>query len=322
MDTPTAMLMATTYGVATFGHRVSPSVGILCAVGALVPDLDTLLPGDTTSFITLHRGPTHSILFLLLATPAMAWIAKRLGAKVSFETLCAASALGLGVGIGSDLITWWGTVVLWPFTDTRFGWGLVFIIDLWHSLILAVPFLAWAVQGVRRKPLPRLAFRLGMLASVIWLALCAACHVVARVSLAETARHRDATALDVVPQPLSPFRWSLITETEHERRCEFIDLLEGGDVVEVRTFPKTAREDLVRLTDSTEIGRRVRWFHRNSHVSTAPLDAPDTWEVVYEDLSYQIVLPDWYGPPRFTPFRYRFVVTGDQVVEEGWIDRD
>lgn len=321
MDTPTAMLMATTWGVAAFGKRVGLAGGILCAAGGLIPDLDTLLPGGTTEFITWHRGPTHSWLFLVVFTPLMAWIAQRCGAKASFGWLCVAAAWGLFIGIASDLITWWGTVVLWPLSSERYGLGLVFIIDLWHSAIVTAPFLAWGVQKLRGKTLPWQAFRVCAALSGAWLLLCGASLAYAHHAADELRDPPDEQVLDVLPQPFSPFRWGVVLgEADGDRRMAFIDHLHPGEVAEERRFPKTAARELVRITDGTDTGRLLRWFHRNSHVDQSTDDAGRD-VLVYHDLSYEIRLPSWYGPPRFKPFQYRFVLDDGAIVDEGWLGR-
>ncbi len=324
MDTPTAMVMATTYGVALRGRGLGPAGGLLCAAGALLPDLDGVFWDDTMQFLTWHRGPSHSLVGIALLTPVMAWVARRVGSTASFGRLCEAAMLGLVVAVASDLVTWWGTVLLWPFSDARLGIGLIFIIDLWHSAIVSAPFVAWGVQRVRGRALPGAAFRVAAVGSLVWIfGVCGVGHLMARAHGAELAEQRGAELVDVLPQPFSPFRWAHVLVDDRGRTIVFADLIGDREPIEERGFPEVVDAGAVAavaVTESTAEAELLRWVFRHPRMSAGP-EEDGAWEVVYEDLAYQLHLPEWYGPPRFVPFRYRFRVVDGEIVDEGWITR-
>ena len=79
MDTVTQIALGAAVGEATLGRKVgwrAPLWGGLCG---LLPDLDVLWPfADAVSAFTWHRGYSHSIAVLVLATPVVAWAAVRI----------------------------------------------------------------------------------------------------------------------------------------------------------------------------------------------------------------------------------------------------
>ena len=75
-------------------------------------------------------------------------------------------ALGIGSHIAGDLITSFGTMILAPVSDQRFGLGTTFIIDLWFTGILVAGLVASLVfrrsRRSRRRGLARVVGYVGM----------------------------------------------------------------------------------------------------------------------------------------------------------------
>jgi len=73
--------------------------------------------------------------------PAWAWVVAWLLAKLlreprGWRALYGISAMSLGLHIAGDLITGYGTQILWPLSDWRPALGATFVIDLWFSGII------------------------------------------------------------------------------------------------------------------------------------------------------------------------------------------
>jgi inner membrane protein len=315
MDTVTATLLGATAGRAALHRRAGAAGVLVCAAGGLVPDLDALFAGDTLAFIRLHRGPTHSLVGAVVLGAAYAGVAKLLRARAPFGALFAIGVLGnLVWGIGTDVITWWGTQVGWPFTDRRYGWGIVFIIDPWLFLFAVGPWVLWLVRRMRGRPPPVAAFRVATALAVLWVALCFCMRQVAFAVLERECAEKGGQPVDVLPQPLSPFHWNLVAEADGAWRLVYTDLLTLGRVWEERVVPR-GDGPAVTLTDATETGRALMWFYHLPYRTARPL-ADGRTEVVYRDAAYATFL----ALDRSPPFRYRFVLAGDRIVEEGWIE--
>jgi inner membrane protein len=99
------------------------------------PDLDFVFSAfGPVAYLELHRGPTHSLLLLPFWALIFSWVlAKILREPRGWRALYGVTAMGLALHIAGDLITSYGTMILWPVSDMRPGLGSTFIIDLWFS---------------------------------------------------------------------------------------------------------------------------------------------------------------------------------------------
>jgi len=189
MDNVTHAALGIAVGIAV--HRRGSSVSA-AAVAALLaaeaPDLDVFLRAADDPLVAFrwHRHFTHSFVFMpvwaLLSAWLTAWVFRwhrRPGGHIE-----AATPLSLSSRIGGWLSSWsyhdqaghrwrelflpalagalthllcdgctsYGTMLLWPFTETRYAWDCLPIIDLLATLpLLVLAILAW------RKHSPRLA---------------------------------------------------------------------------------------------------------------------------------------------------------------------
>ena len=125
---------------------------------AIFPDLDFVLGWiSELTYLRGHRGVTHSLILLPLWGLLIAWLLARFwqrgglagaGWRSFYLVVCSA----LFRHILGDLITQFGTMILAPFSDQRFGWGTTFIIDLPFTGIIVAGLLASALWRSSRVP--------------------------------------------------------------------------------------------------------------------------------------------------------------------------
>jgi inner membrane protein len=100
------MALGAAVGTAVLGRKAGPRAALWGALCGTLPDLDVLVPyGDPVRDFTFHRAESHSLFWLSVATPALAWMIARVhrdrDAKVgvSFRhwclLVCLAGALAL-----------------------------------------------------------------------------------------------------------------------------------------------------------------------------------------------------------------------------------
>ena len=124
------------------------------ALSGMAPDLDALIRSDTDPMVYLeyHRQFTHSLVFIpiggLLCALVMHWLfARRWKLNFGFTYICC--TLGYATHGFLDACTSYGTQLLWPFSDERFAWNTISIID---------PMFTWPLVGlvvlgvIKRKP--------------------------------------------------------------------------------------------------------------------------------------------------------------------------
>ena len=110
------------------------AIAFLGGLSALTPDLDVLIKSSTDHllFLQYHRQFTHSLLFIpfgALFFSLIVWPLVRLKRACDFKTCLSACLVGFATHGLIDACTTYGTVLFWPFADTRIAWSIISIID-------------------------------------------------------------------------------------------------------------------------------------------------------------------------------------------------
>ena len=127
-------------------------VGILGFLSAMTPDLDIFIrsPSDPLLFLEFHRQFTHSLIFIPIGGLICASIFYVLFVRYSnltFKQTYLYCTLGYATHGLLDSCTSYGTQLFWPFTNYRFSWDTVSIIDP----ILTLPLLILVIVAAARK---------------------------------------------------------------------------------------------------------------------------------------------------------------------------
>lgn len=203
------------YGAAWDGRpgALPPWQAVLVgAAAAAFPDLDFVVSwAGEMAYLRHHRGVTHSLLLAplwawLIACVASRWFADLRRRPGGWKNLYPIALGGVLIHIAGDWITQFGTMMLAPLSDARYGLGAMFIIDLVFSGLL-VAGLGLAALFPRRR-WPALA---GLAAVCGWVVLAWD----ARQDALELGRgHAQqagiaAVTVEAMPRPASPFNWTV-----------------------------------------------------------------------------------------------------------------
>lgn len=188
---------------------------LLGALAAVFPDSDFagFLVDPLRFLADWHQGPTHSLLLLpvwaLLIGGVFAAAIRR---RSVFMIAACVSALGLLSHVAADLITAYGTAVLYPLSATRWSLGTTFLIDPVFTGILLLGFVAGI--GLRRR---RFA-ALGLVGACLYVGAQAGLQQQAIEVGRQSAREQSLVieGLTALPQPLSPFNWKLVGRSGSE----------------------------------------------------------------------------------------------------------
>jgi len=181
-------------------------------VAGAFPDIDAVSQsvGDF-AYLRHHRGITHSLLLapvwaaLLALLLAPLWARTR-GMQAGWKPLFPLTLAAILAHIAGDWITQFGTMLLAPLSDQRFGLGAMFIIDLSFTGILLAALLLCALWRGQRWPAA-----LGVAAAAAWVGLA---WVGQQEALAVGHAHAAAQGIraqwvDTMPRPASPFNWTV-----------------------------------------------------------------------------------------------------------------
>ena len=263
MDSVTQAALGAAVGEAVLGRKAGWRAPVWGGVCGLAPDLDVLWPyADPVSAFTWHRGYSHSLFVLTLATPLVAWAAVRIhpATRPHFRGWALLAFLALVTHPLLDCFTVYGTQVFLPFSDLPVGWSTIFVIDPAFSAPLLLGVWAALALGRERGLGHRLnAVCLGL--AVAWLALTVAikAHVgrVAEASLPAAGVVRYFTT----PTPFNVVLWRVVAMTADGRYLEgYYSLLDPEPAVAFVSRP-AGHEVLAPLREQPPVAR-LTWFSR------------------------------------------------------------
>lgn len=267
MDSLSQLTLGAAVGVAIMGRRTAVwKAALWGGLAGTLPDLDVLIDhGDDLSNMVRHRGFSHALFWLTLASPVLAalpaWLHRE---RDRFGRWWLALWLALVTHPLLDTMTVYGTRLLLPFTDHPFGVGSVFIIDPLYTVPLLIGLV---VALARREGRGRRANAWGLALSTAYLAWTVGAQAyvreVAQDSLA--GRGQAPAALLVTPSPLNTILWRVVAmQADGSYQEGFHSLLDGGRPMRWRTYAATPRlrEELRGLAPVQELARFTHGFYK------------------------------------------------------------
>ena len=134
MDPLTQGIVATTASQSISCNKKLIIISIVGFLSGLSPDIDVFIRSkeDPLLFLEFHRQFTHSLLFipiggLICSTFFYHLFTKRF--NFSFKNTYIYSTIGYATHGIIDSFTTYGTQLLWPFTNERYAWNTISVID-------------------------------------------------------------------------------------------------------------------------------------------------------------------------------------------------
>ena len=233
---------------------------LLGGVAAAFPDIDFIaFPLNPLVFLSdWHQAPTHSLLLLPLwsfvIVGLFSVVSRRRGA---FAPAFLVATLGLVSHIAADVVTAYGTAILYPLSDSRFSLSTTFVIDTLFTTVIAVG-LTFSLWRRRRD------------ATVIALAFL--CVYVGGLGLLKqqaieagwaSARenHIQPDSLHALPQPFSPFNWKLIGVQGPIRYTAHVNLVSHSPLVP--SLPGLRR--VAAIAKAYQAPTQLTWQYRHRY---------------------------------------------------------
>jgi len=268
-------------------------LGFLAGMAA---DLDVLIRSDTDRllFLEYHRQFTHALVFIPVGGLFCALVLYRLLARrwqLSFRQTFMFCTLGYATHALLDACTTYGTMLLWPFSDARFAWNSISIIDPLFTL----PLLAGVIYSARRRN--PWAVRLALLWAVAYLGLGVwqRNEAVAMGRDIAAARGHQPLRLEAKPSFGNILVWKVVYETADRY---YVDAVRTG--FRHQTWPGDSvlkldvARDLPWLRADTQQARdieRFRWFS-NGYIARDPVHPHRVIDIRYSLVPNEVA-PLW-----------------------------
>jgi len=275
MDPVTQGVLGASLPQASNSGRHAASAGLLGFFAGMAADLDVLIRSGTDPllFLEYHRQFTHSLIFipaggLLCALVLHALIGRRRG--LVFRQTWLFCTLGYATHALLDACTTYGTMLFWPFSDTRIAWNTISIIDPLFTL----PLLAGVLLAAKRRR--ALYARIALVWACLYMGLGLLQRDAAVEMGYELAAQRDHAPLRLEAKPsfANILVWKIVYETNDRF---YVDAVRTGPGRRVYAGDSVMKLDVERdmpwLDRASQQARdieRFRWFS-NGYIARDPV---------------------------------------------------
>ncbi|HEU0203337.1 MAG TPA: metal-dependent hydrolase [Burkholderiaceae bacterium] len=257
---------------------------LLGSVAAAFPDIDFagFLVNPLVFLADWHQGPTHSLVLLPLWAVLIGGLFSALADRRSaFAEAVLVSGLALASHIASDLITAYGTAVLYPLSDLRLSLGTTFVIDPFFTGIVLAGLAASLWTG------RRLVAGIGLAVLCLYVGAQAALQQRA-IEIGRASAHAQGLAIErlsALAQPLSPFNWKLLGVKDALHYEAYLNVAGHRPLV---LLPLSGPQSLIELAETYRPPAQLSWQVRHRFGERPELRA---------------LVEQLWEEPRFAPFR-------------------
>ncbi len=242
MDSVTQAALGAAVAEAGLGRRLGNRAVLWGIALGTLPDLDIVFYPwlDQIQRLEWHRGLSHSLLAMTVASPLLAWVISKLhGGKVGVMRAAVTVWLILFTHVLIDVFTVYGTMVFEPFSDLRVGFNNLFIIDP----LFTVPLLIGVVAALFCARESRARFRwnaAGLIVSSLYVLWSFGAKAVATERIAEAMERENIVPVrfQTSPTPFNTLLWRGLAETEAGFYIGYHSLLRSQEPVRFLFIPK------------------------------------------------------------------------------------
>lgn len=334
MDSISQFVLGAAVGEAVLGKKIGNRALWLGGLMGTLPDLDVLLGGsDPIRQVLLHRGITHSIFGIAVATPIIAWLLLKWQAwkhnrqdfsrqtlkfeETNYKNWLTFVFLALITHPLLDCFTTYGTQLFLPFSDYRVGFNTIFVADPLYTIPFLICVLA-AGRLLRDSKKRRFINWLGIGISCAYLLFTVFNKFYIDDVFKDSLEKQEISYKRFMtsPSPLNQVLWSANVEARKGFYIGAYSHLDKSKDVEFSFLPKDFSLRTKVLDDSKM--DVLRWFsndyyvltQRDNHIEYADLRfGPfDVWDVSRDSYGFVfrlvpkdggIIVEQDQGPPEF-----------------------
>lgn len=231
----------------------------LCVISAIIPDIDNLTGFISPEmFLIHHRGITHSFAGGLLVALLVSSVFRLLSPVLAFKKALLVSYSLILVHISLDLITSFGTQIMYPFSMTRYALSSVFIIDPLFTSILLLLFLFSVILKKRAVVFSASAaiFLLFYPMANLGIKNLTQKYINERLN-ADKIKHEKVI---IEPEFLSPVFWKVIVEDNNHYMLSSLSLLDLKTPIKFDVYQKADMARILILAEKAAIFKTFAWF--------------------------------------------------------------
>lgn len=320
MDSITHIALGACMGEAFAGKKLGKRAMIWGALAQSIPDIDFVASFwmDTASDLLAHRGFTHSVLFLFIASPAMALAAEKWHRphNISFKKWLFFFFAVIAVHLFIDGFNNYGTAWLEPFSHKRFSFNAIYVADPFFSVWTGISLLA-LIMLKRTDKARAFWWKFGLTMSVLYLGYC----TINKFTIDRQVRHAFAKQhipyqrYFTTPAPLQNWLWFVVAGTDSGYHVGFRSLFDKRQHIQFNYFPRNSYL-LDTVSDHENLQKLIRFSQDYYTV--------EKWNdtLVFNDLRFGQII-GWDKPGERFVFHYYLSHPYDNelVVQRGRFDK-
>ena len=240
MDSITQIALGIATADMAAGNKLGRRSYVYGAVLGTLPDLDVFagmfLPAADA--VILHRGLSHSLLFMAVLSPILGWIITKIErGKISRRHSALLVLCCLGTHVMLDLFTSWGTQVLWPH-PARISLKTIFVVDPLYTIPLLISLvMAWRkkVFASRKKYILRGIY---ISTAYLFLTCCIKVYTLKKFEDALKVQHISYKDIIVKPTAFNCILWNANVDTGNAYLLADYSLFDSKPI-SFKAYPKS-----------------------------------------------------------------------------------
>tara|TARA_B110000037_G_scaffold99256_1_gene116166 strand:- start:3530 stop:4528 length:999 start_codon:yes stop_codon:yes gene_type:complete len=267
-------------------------IGLLGFLSGMAPDLDIFIRSDSDPllFLEFHRQFTHSLIFIPIGGIICAiflyhLISKR--CKVSFKDTWIYSTLGYATHGLLDACTSYGTLLFWPFSQTRIAWNNISIIDPLFTVPLLILVLLAIIKQKKIFSIIALVWAISYLLLGVYQKNEA---LIAGKTIAKNRGH-DLIRIDVKPSIGNLLLWKTIYETQDKFYVDAVRLGWKPKIFDGESIGKIDIQSsfpwLILGSEQAKDIKRFNWFS-NGYIAVNPENKNQIIDIRYSSIPNKI----------------------------------
>lgn len=303
MDSLTHLVLGAAIGEATLGKKLGRQAMLWGALADTIPDFDVFAACCTTDAqqLLVHRGLTHSFLFIAIMAPLLGWSLSKIykKAEVDWKGWTKLFFSGLMTHVLLDSLTAYGTGWFEPFSSYRVAFNTIFVADLFYTL----PFLVCVLVALIAKngsPKRIKWNKAGLIISSLYLlfTMVNKWHVHAEIHESLKEKNIQTTDFVTTPTPLNNFLWMAYAQDQTGYWFGYYSIFDTTNDID---YYHVNRNDSLLLPYSDNESVKILKQFSNGHYCMTQSDS----NVVFNDIRFGQI-GGWDKPD--SAFVFSFVV--------------
>ena len=243
MDSITHILLGASVGEAVLGKKIGKKAMLFGAIAGSMPDIDSVMNffvSDLESLIW-HRGFTHSFLAAFIFGPLLGWLTWKYFRKQQSGLFDWTLLFTLNIILHDllDTATMYGTKLLYPFSQHRYSFDTIFVVDPLYSIPLLVSVIALLI--LRRDHHSRENWnKFGLGISSLYMAFTFTAHQAAVNALGNAVNLEEKATSEyiAVPTLFNSILWYTVVKSDDGFKAGYYSLFDEDSVPELYFIPR------------------------------------------------------------------------------------